>query len=247
MISGLLSRIKHQLKLALYRMQGKKFVHFLHIGKTGGSAIKHALRQYTAANRYVLFLHSHSIGLTNISRGASIMFVVRDPISRFVSGFYSRQRQGQPMLFVPWSAEEKLAFENFSTPNQLAIALSSPDMEERNKAHEAMAHIGHVKSSYWDWFKDEEYFRSRLPDILFIGFQERLTEDFEIIKSKLGIPANASLPTDDIQAHRNPDDLDRTLTDEAYHNIKKWYKKDFEFIALCREIINEHSELNFHQ
>ena len=45
---------------------------------------------------------------------------------------------------------------------------------------------------------------ARLADIFFLGFQEQMAEDFEILKVKLGIPEHAVLPTDDVDAHRNP-------------------------------------------
>ena len=106
-----------------------------------------------------------------------------------------------------------------------------------------MKSIRHVRSSYWDWFESEGYFRSRLSDILFIGFQERLTEDFDILKSKLGLPDSAELPHDDFHAHRNPTNLDRTLEDEAIANLKDWYKDEFKLIDLCNGIILEHQAL----
>jgi hypothetical protein len=160
-----------------------------------------------------------------------------------VSGFYSRQRQGQPRIFIPWSDEEKLAFERFATPNDLAMAITSTDAVERDRAAEAMRSIGHVKTSYWDWFQDEEYLRSRLADIFFIGFQERLDEDFEIVRAKLGLPEDLKLPHDEVRAHRNPTGLDKTLSDEAIGNLNEWYKRDFEFIALCKDIIRDRPSL----
>jgi hypothetical protein len=47
----------------------------------------------------------------------------------------------------------------------------------------------------------------------------------------------AELPKDDFNAHRNPGDLDKTLTAEARLNLQQWYKAEFEFIDLCNEII----------
>ena len=126
----------------------------------------------------------------------------------------------------------------------MAVAISSQNMEEKDRAHRAMTCIAHVRKSYWDWFENEEYFRSRLSDIFFIGFQERLTEDFAILKSKLDMPENAQLPNDEIDTHRNPEGLDKALTDEAVENLKKWYKDDFEFIALCEEVVRERQDLS---
>lgn len=220
-------------------IQGKKPVHFLHIGKTGGSAIKFALGKYPVDGQYALHLHKHGVRLSDIPQGDQIIFAVRDPLSRFVSGFYSRQRQGQPRIYSSWSPAEKKAFEYFSTPNQLAVALSSENPEEKEMALMAMRRIGHVNSSYWDWFKDEDYFRSRLKDIFFVGFQERLTEDFEILKRKLGMPENAKLPNDEVSAHKNPDGLDRKLTNEAVENLTRWYRDDYKFIYMCRQIMEE--------
>ena len=212
-------------------------MHFLHIGKTGGVAFKHALSKHPANNRYIVYLHPHSVKLRDIPEGESVIFFLRDPISRFLSGFFSRQRQGRPRFFSPWDSDEKNAFEYFDTPNQLAIALSSTDAEEKTRGQKAMKSIEHVKNSYWEWFESEEYLKSRLSDIFFIGFQERLTEDFEILKSKLGLSESAELPNDDIKAHKNPTNLDKTLEDKAIENLKHWYNGEYKLISLCKEII----------
>lgn len=233
----ILSRIKQKAMRVIHKIQGKQRVHFLHIGKTGGSAFKHALNKHSANNRYIIYLHPHDVKLRNIPEGESVIFFLRDPINRFVSGFFSRQRQGQPMHFSPWNSDEKNAFEYFDTPNQLAIALSSTDAEEKTRSQKAMKSIQHVRNSYWEWFESEEYLKSRLSDIFFIGFQEHLTEDFEILKSKLGLSESVELPNDNIQAHRNPTNLDKTLKYKAIENLKHWYKDDYKFISLCKEII----------
>jgi hypothetical protein len=167
------------------------------------------------------------------------MFFLRDPLTRYVSGFYSRQRQGQPRLYVPWSDEEKLAFERFGTPNQLAHGLSSLIKSEREQAEAAMNCISHVRSHFWDWFGDEEYFLSRKKDIFFIGFQESLKDDFEILKRKLQLPEEAALPSDEVHTHRNPENVDKKLDDLAVRNLKKWYDLDYEFINFCKKFIEE--------
>ena len=223
----------------LYHIQCKKVLHFLHLGKTGGTAIKHALLQAPPGKKHVLYLHSHNVKLQDIAKGEGVFFCVRDPISRFISGFFSRQRQGQPRHFTPWSTEERFAFESFSTPNQLGKALSSQDPELKHRAQKAMNNIQHVNNSYWDWFTDEDYLRSRQTDIFFIGFQEQLTEDFELLKKRLKVPATIELPRDDINAHRNPKHLDKSLDAQAIVNLKAWYREDYRFIELCREIINQ--------
>jgi Sulfotransferase family len=233
------SRLKQYASRFIQRLQGKQVVHFLHIGKTGGTAVRHALHEHPVTRRFVIRLHPHEVKLRDVPVGEGVIFFVRDPITRFVSAFYSRQRQGQPRYLSPWSPAEKEAFDSFKTPNQLSVALSSADSAERARAEKAMRDISVVKDSYWVWFENEDYFASRAADIFFVGFQERLNEDFEAVKLLLGLPADMKLPADDVQAHRNPAHLDRKLEDRAVANLQEWYKDDFRFIRICNALIEQ--------
>ncbi len=230
--------IKDKGRRIINDIQEKQILHLLHIGKTGGSAVKNAIRRHSIDSRYVIHLHPHRIRLLDVPTGEKVIFFLRDPINRVVSGFYSRQRQGLPLYFVPWSKYEKLAFEEFSTINQLALALSSTDTEKKKKAQLAMKHIRHVRDSYWNWFGSVDYFKSRLPDIFFVGFQECLYEDFSALRLKIGLPESADLPSDDVQAHRNPKYVDRSLVDKAVANLRCWLKDDYQFVALCKQLID---------
>lgn len=236
----LLARIKGEAQTINGR-QGNKGLHFLHISKTGGTAIKYAIAQRPVDSPYTIYLHRHRFLLEDVPVGEKVVFFLRDPVSRFVSAFHSRQRQGQPRYSRPWTRKEKKVFEEFGTPNELALALSSTDVHTKKRAQLGMQRIRHVRDSYWRWFKDEEYFKSRISDIVFIGFQERLAEDFELLKSIIGLPENAELPADDVQAHRSPRQLDEPLDDEAVANLKQWYKDDFQFVALCKQFIEHQS------
>ena len=211
-------------------------MHFLHVGKTGGTAIKFALKPYQVTSRHALVLHGHRFTLREMPRGDKALFCLRNPVSRFISGFYSRQRQGKPRHFERWTPEEEVAFSQFETPNQLALALSSAIAAERLHAERAMRNIRHVRNLYSEWFESEKYLLSRSADIFFIGFQETLAEDFETLKSKLGVPPTVKLPEDDIRAHRNPGHLDKKLDAQAIENLTRWYAEDFRFVALCQEI-----------
>ncbi len=216
------------------RIQRKRVVHFLHIGKTGGMAIRHALKPYRETARFKIRRHGHRQTLRDIPQGEGVIFFLRDPLTRFASGFNSRLRRGEPRHHNPWTAAEQEAFSRFDTPNRLATALSSDDEDTRYRARRAMKDISHVNAPYWRWFESEEYFLSRLDDIFFIGFQETLSADFQSLKLKLGLPQSVSLPTDDKLAHRNPLFLDRTLDAEAVANLKAWYAEDIQFYMQCK-------------
>lgn len=225
-------------------------VHFLHVRKTGGTAIKHAIgtAQESGAGDgtglpCVVHLHRHAVRLRDVPAGEKFFFFVRDPVGRFVSGFYSRKRKGRPRYFRQWSERERDAFERFATPDRLACALTSVNDDERAAAESAMRSIPHVRDGYWKWFESEDYFLSRLEDLFFIGFQKRLDDDFEILKSRLRLPRELVLPGDDIRSHANPRHLDRTLRDAAVANLHRWYEEDFRFLELCDRVIREHPHL----
>ena len=231
-----LGRVKRSLLRTLHGWQGKQYAHFLHIPKTGGTALRHALQDPSVTDKYVIKLRDHNVQLRDVPEGDLVFFVLRDPVSRFVSGFFSRQRQGRPRYFFPWSSEEQAIFEEFDSANKLALALTSENETEKSRAIAAMQHLKYVALPYWFWFEDEAYFLSRLPDIIFIGYQESLDEDFLRLKQKLGLRDDATLPDDDRSAHRTPAGIDRSLEPQALRNLKDWYADDYEFIALCGEL-----------
>jgi hypothetical protein len=224
------------LQVRYSRARGRRIVHVLHIGKTGGTAIRHALEPYRTTPGCHLVFHHHDKTLMNVPRGDLIVLFLREPLSRFVSGFYSRQRQGQPRFFKRWTDGEAVAFTRFATPNDLALGLSAEDAGRRAHAEEAMRSIEHVRDGLRVWLGSESTLRSRLPDILFIGFQETLATDFERLVSRLGLKASVRLPDDDVAAHRNPRDRDRTLAPAAVENLRRWYAADLSLYELCREL-----------
>ena len=210
----------------------KPRAHLIHIGKTGGTAIKSALAPRTTEGRYQIMLHSHEVGLRQIPSGDKVFFAVRDPLERFVSGFNSRQRQGQPRYNFPWTAGEERAFRLFSTPELLGSALSSNEGETRAAARQAMISIGHIQDSYWRWFEGLDYLQSRRDDLLLIMWFPSLDSSFARLCELLELPGLA-LPNDDVTAHRNPASADRSLSDHAIDNLKGWYGSDFAFMELC--------------
>jgi hypothetical protein len=207
-------------------------VHLLHIGKTAGTALMAALRDAPPSGTRILF-HKHYFRLADVPIGEQCFFVVRDPVARFASGFFSRQRQGQPRYFTPWNDGEKEAFARFAKPNDLALALSSDDDELRRMAETAMGNIGHVRDHLHRWFRDEAYLRQRRQDILFVGSQERLAGDVAALSDLLD--TSIDLPTDDVASHRNPAHLDRQLDEEAIVNLRIWYREDYALLRLMRE------------
>lgn len=223
----------------VHRVQRRRIVHVLHVGKTGGMAINAALEAYGKSGDYEIRTYCHDFVLKSAPRGEKVVFFLRDPISRFVSAFYYRKRLSAPRFLHAWTAAERAAFARFETACELAAALSSDDPVLRSAAQDAMRDIEHIRSHQWTWFETESYFRSRRSDILFIGFQETLNADFEILKKILGLPEQAKLTDDDVAANRSPKGMLTQLNSEAIRNLEVWYSKDYHFLAMCRQIATE--------
>jgi len=231
-MGGIRSRIGYEVREARRRRATHSAgpLVFLHIGKTGGTAIKNALRPCGYRSPYAIDLRRHDTTMMDVPAGTPFFFAIRDPIDRFASGFNSRQRRGAPRLNLPWSDDEAIAFARFSSANELAEAIGTPEAEH------AMHSINHVRASYWHWFKDEDTFLSREGDIFGILRQAELTADFEELATRLGLAGRAVLPTDVRHAHRDPGLLDRSLSALAVENLTQWYARDFDFIRLCTDV-----------
>lgn len=206
----------------------------LHIGKTGGTALKGGLVAHMRQTGDVRFaLHRHDDTLPTIwaaDPDRRVFFAVRDPVARFVSGFNSRLRHGRPRYNVPWSESEATAFSRFTSPNALAEGLSKPDL--RDLAVAAMSQIGHVNTALVDWLVSPTYLEQHADKIVYIAHQSELTADEAQICAALGVPAPL-LPTDDIGAHRTPSDMATRLSDLARANLADWFARDVAVYDWC--------------
>lgn len=224
----------------------KGIVNFLHIGKTGGTAIRvgmggHVRRKSDVrTEKYRIIFHRHNVTLEDIPKGQKVFFFVRDPVSRFVSGFYSRKRKGKPRIYSDWSEQEKNAFDRFKTPNELAVSLTSKNKSDKLSALRAMDSIQHIRNKYSKWYISKDYFIDRLDDIIMVGRTEHLDFYFSQLKKILKLPENAHLPSDPVKSHSNPYyKLDTALEEKAKRNIISWYVEDYEFLNLCKRYSNE--------
>ena len=86
---------------------------FLHIPKTGGTSVMAFLAKAApfAASMPVPLFHSWTFRLVaEYFPTMKVSFLLRDPLERLVSGYFSRLRQGNPEYHVPWRPQEAAAF-----------------------------------------------------------------------------------------------------------------------------------------
>lgn len=212
----------------------RRVVHMLHVGKTGGTAVKVALRRCRRdpSVKARIVLHRHRVRLSDIPPWDDVFFFVRDPTSRYVSAFNSRQREGRPSHYHPWLPAERRIFERFPTADALAMSLGSADDETRRAARQAMTRIPHVRKGLGRWLSDEALLERRRRRIILVGHQESLAEDFERLRRLLDLPADCRLPAADSMAHRSTDPQATDLSPEAQAALRAWYSEDFKLLDL---------------
>ena len=220
-----------------YSRLARNVVHVLHIRKTGGTALKNAIRPYhPKIFRRKIWTYQHQTTFAEILHDhpeARILFSVRDPAKRFVSGFNSRLRKGQPRRSVGWNAGEQLVFDTFGTPNELAEALNSPDPVKKRDADWSMKLVLHLSYSLTYWLNSPDYLEQHKENIFYIVEMNTINEDFEYVKSIVGLPAEASLPRGDAARHAAPAGFSSQLSEEGLKNIRNHYCKDYEIYEWC--------------
>lgn len=204
-------------------------IFFIHVRKTGGGSIKIALRPFLESHRIALWPHSKS--LRQVPEGGKAILGIREPVSRFVSGFNSRLRKGLPKNHNPWSDDERAAFERFQTPNDLAEGLASKDRDTVAEAQRSMKSIAHVRHRYVATFGSSEYLSGRAKDVLMVIHQPEMAHDFEVLKRLIGLPASAHLTDDPVQAHRTPAGFSSDLSEQGRRAIEQWYAEDIGIYA----------------
>ena len=216
-------------------------VHFIHLSKTAGSAIKQAIQEAGQPETRFgkIFLHPHPRTLDELPEDHHLFFTVRDPIARFVSAFNSRLRKGQPKYFREWSKGEREIFQTFETPQALAAGLTSPDRDTRAKAIRAMSEIRQLRREMALWLEGPALLKRRSSHIVYIARQETLAEDWEQIKQILGYPSDLALPSDPKAAHRTDGSFDRGLNEAATKALTKWYARDYRLLAYCEKLRRE--------
>ena len=162
-------------------------------------------------------------------------FSIRNPITRFKSGFYSRKRKGLPRILAEWTRSEAKAFGTFEHANDLAEALFRPD-ERGLLAAQAIQAIRHTAMQQIDWFSRIGFLSLRPP--LWIIRQEKFEPDFNRFLARLGLAitcADLRPATDPAAAHRNDYSGTTELTELARENLRRWYARDFVFYDVCEQ------------
>lgn len=227
---------RHALRAGRTVLRREEPAHMLHIGKTGGTALKAALGPLRTAGRYEIRLHKHATTLRHLPRGEKVFFVLRDPVERYVSAFNSRLRQGMPRYYTPWTPEEEVAFGEFHSADELGCSLSGEDAAKRARALAAMSSIQHVRDTYWRWLINGAVLQRRHHDLLLAMWLPDIDAGFARLSIALELPGSPALPDDEFVAHRSPNGVDKFMSECAIENVRRWYARDYACIEICSQL-----------
>ena len=205
-------------------------LHFIRVSKTGSTTMKSLTKEYNAARphgRTVVF-SSHRVTMPAILGTYptdQVVFFLRDPIARFVSGFNSRLREGKTGKPVH-SPQERLTFSRFATPNDLAEALSSSVNRVQDQAYAGIESMMHSSVHYRGWVGDAAYLERRLDRIAFIGRQESFDADVRRLFESLGWTREAPIEV----LHKAPPTASLLVSELGEKNLRAWYADDYKLL-----------------
>lgn len=208
----------------------------LHVGKTGGSYLRSVLRHNRGRWTQPLQLLRHSATLTNtldsFGEDRRLAFTFRNPSDRFVSAFYSRQRQGRPTYQFNWSAEEAAAFLWFDTAEELALALNGTE-RQKSAAFFAFDAIEHLKSNLSTYLTSPQVLRLSRSSIVACVDLPDLDAKLPQVMARLGVP-NFQMPAEP-KFHAAPAPLP-PLSPKAEAALRAHWVDEYEIYDTCRDI-----------
>ncbi len=216
-------------------------IHFLHVGKAAGTQMRHVIRQINEnrAFKRKVVKHPHPVELLDLPERQDWFFSIRDPVTRFKSGFYARKRRDHiAAKYREPSVYEKLALERFAHANDLAEALFAPGQRGRD-ATAAIRSCRHNCRNLVDWFKYCGYVFEVRPPIWIIR-QEQFQADLDVFLSRIGYDGPLDIATaSDRRSNIADYDGIPELSETAKANLRRWYVQDYAFIDLCETWLNE--------
>ncbi len=220
-------------------------IYFIHVGKTGGTAVKKVARKYYNVKRSKapqtvtgsLVLHNH-ISLSEAERrfgpAGKIAFTFRDPTERFTSGFYCRLRMGHPQHTSRWDASEAAAFSHFEDANDLAECLSSQHHAKRSAAFFAMDAIRHLRRGYAFHFGDRvNFILDQAPRVAACIDTKNLTRNGSAFMQRLGFE---NLDENTFLSSANSTTHSKHLSELALKNLREYWSDEYAYYDTFKAI-----------
>jgi hypothetical protein len=209
-------------------------VGFVHIGKCGGTEVLRHLKPE------VKEIHWEEDPSKWQDYNTKWIIWVRNPFARFVSAFwYSYNginipcesivscphapiQQAEKNGYPSHTSLQKRGFKIFSTPNELAESLYSPDKSLSELAQNMLTNGGEHLPCGLSYYLDDGKWLENNSKILFVGLCENMEKDIIKMKQKLG--DKLCWKNKEIKHSRKAKVGNKYLSTKAVSNLKKFWR-----------------------
>lgn len=227
--------VKDQIKSGRSREHG-----FLHIPKTGGSGVNALGRSLQEHGFKSPCVFSHGWKMEEVLKhfpDIKISFVLRDPLSRMISGFNSRLRQGRPTYNNIWTPAEAAAFNLFPSVGHLLDAMLAEDEFSKSAVAYTMRNVTHLRWNYGFYFKNTDTVRSNRSSFELIGTMDNMDGFIKGYTAMAGAPESTAAELYEKRHEakvRSEDELGR-FSEEDISRIRDFLGKDY---RIYRELLS---------
>ena len=187
-----LPKKNHLKRIRAQQSQGRSAATaFLHIPKTGGSAIGNYLNTLSNQGHVTPLKFSHAWTLGAIASrfpDTMVSFMLRDPLERTVSAFNSRLRQGRPRHNNNWRHGEAISFSMFPGVEEFLRACTRDDDYSISAVTFAFKNITHLYHGYAFYFESPEFVRNNAHRLGPIGDLDNSLEYWKELSRVCGVP-----------------------------------------------------------
>ena len=167
------------------KLTKRELVYFLHVNKAAGTSAIAGIRKYAANSKtHIIVPLPHRYGLASIPRKAKVALFIRNPETRFASGFEHSYRKGFPHYNTNWSKQEIEVFKVFQSFSSLIQSMSSDDQTLRSIALSAWKHVFHLSHPYRHYLATYLFLQKNIDRIVFVGEQENFQSDWARFSAK---------------------------------------------------------------
>lgn len=177
-------------------------VYFINVGRTGLHAVRSAMEESHERNYRPIF-YNLDRRLADVPEEQKIALIYRDPIARFVSGFYSRKLKGGPNFEVRWDSREEAVFTKFMTPSELLEAVDSSYKADRYLAIMALREVSHLRNSLCWYFRSPDNINARLNEFVFLQNFDELGTSIKTFNKAFNCEVDLAMILDEERAVMN--------------------------------------------
>ena len=196
---------------------------FLHLGKTGGTTFINYTSHYRPLIEHV---RHKKVSLKRVCGHHCAVIFVRDPIDRWISGYYSRYRRGCPQYCSNWTQCETKYFEQYPSVGALAEALGdNSNSSEIYHAQQMVNCIGHLWLNFAFYLKGLE---TGYTKIGYVGLTDNLTTEFQHFTKKFNMTQISNHSFE--RFHTNHVNKTHVLSEKGRLNLIQFLAKDYYYM-----------------